>query len=207
MAETAKILNPSRKVLLPDMEASCSLAESCEGSAFARFKAEHPDHMVISYINCSAEIKALSDLICTSGNAEKLVRALPEEQKIISEILTKLKKKFVCVNGHSKDSAEFLKKFKEGKTDYLVIQIVSGNAALDFPHINNIIYYSLHDSYIYFEQSKYRIRRIGQTNKCHYYYLIVKGTVEHSRLMSLKNKKSFNNKEFEIYKRREQDEY
>ena len=83
MAETAKILNPSRKVLLPDLEASCSLAESCEGSAFARFKAEHPDHMVISYINCSAEIKALSDLICTSGNAEKLVRSLPEEQKII----------------------------------------------------------------------------------------------------------------------------
>lgn len=83
MAETAKILNPTRKVLLPDMEASCSLAESCEGSAFAQFKAEHPDHMVISYINCSAEIKALSDLICTSGNAEKLVRSLPEDQKII----------------------------------------------------------------------------------------------------------------------------
>lgn len=83
MAETAKILNPSRKVLLPDMEASCSLAESCKADEFAAFKAEHPDHMVISYVNCSAEIKALSDLICTSGNAEKLVRSLPEEQKII----------------------------------------------------------------------------------------------------------------------------
>lgn len=83
MAETAKILNPGRKVLLPDMEASCSLAESCKAEDFAKFKAEHPDHMVISYINCSAEIKALSDLICTSGNAEKLVRSLPEEQKII----------------------------------------------------------------------------------------------------------------------------
>ena len=83
MAETAKILNPGRKVLLPDMEASCSLAESCKADEFAKFKAEHPDHMVISYINCSAEIKALSDLICTSGNAEKLVRSLPEEQKII----------------------------------------------------------------------------------------------------------------------------
>jgi quinolinate synthase len=83
MAETAKILNPDRKVLLPDMAASCSLAESCRASEFAQFKAEHPDHIVISYINCSAEIKALSDLICTSGNAEKLVRALPEEQKII----------------------------------------------------------------------------------------------------------------------------
>ena len=83
MAETAKILNPERKVLLPDMAASCSLAESCKADEFARFKAEHPDHIVISYINCSAEIKALSDLICTSGNAEKLVRALPEDQKII----------------------------------------------------------------------------------------------------------------------------
>ncbi len=83
MAETAKILNPSRKVLLPDMEASCSLAESCKADEFAAFKAAHPDHMVISYVNCSAEIKALSDLICTSGNAEKLVRSLPEDQKII----------------------------------------------------------------------------------------------------------------------------
>lgn len=83
MAETAKILNPSRKVLLPDLTASCSLAESCPGADFARFKAEHPDHMVISYVNCTAEIKAMSDLICTSGNAEKLVRSLPEEQKII----------------------------------------------------------------------------------------------------------------------------
>lgn len=83
MAETAKILNPTRKVLLPDMEASCSLAESCPAEEFARFKAEHPDHLVISYVNCTAEIKALSDLICTSGNAEKLVRSLPEDQKII----------------------------------------------------------------------------------------------------------------------------
>ena len=83
MAETAKILNPTRKVLLPDMEASCSLAESCPAEEFVRFKAEHPDHLVISYVNCTAEIKALSDLICTSGNAEKLVRSLPEDQKII----------------------------------------------------------------------------------------------------------------------------
>lgn len=83
MAETAKILNPSKKVLLPDMSAGCSLADSCPADAFTKFKANYPDHIVISYINCSAEIKALSDLICTSGNAEKLVRALPEDQKII----------------------------------------------------------------------------------------------------------------------------
>lgn len=83
MAETAKILNPTRKVLLPDMEASCSLAESCKADEFAQFRAAHPDHMVISYVNCTAAIKAQSDLICTSGNAEQLVRALPEDQKII----------------------------------------------------------------------------------------------------------------------------
>lgn len=83
MAETAKILNPSRKVLLPDMTATCSLAECCGAEAFKSFKAQYPDHIVISYVNCSAEIKALSNLICTSGNAEKLVRSLPEDQKII----------------------------------------------------------------------------------------------------------------------------
>lgn len=83
MAETAKVLNPKRKVLLPDMEANCSLARCCPADAFAEFKAQYPDHMVISYVNCSAEIKALSDLICTSGNAEKLVNSLPKDQKII----------------------------------------------------------------------------------------------------------------------------
>lgn len=83
MAETAKILNPSRKVLLPELEASCSLAESCKADDLRRFKAEHPDHIVVSYVNCSAEVKAESDLICTSGNAEKLIGALPKEQKII----------------------------------------------------------------------------------------------------------------------------
>ena len=83
MAETAKILNPSRKVLLPDTAASCSLAESCTGSDLRRFKEKYPDHMVVSYVNCSAEVKAESDLICTSGNAEKLINSLPEDQKII----------------------------------------------------------------------------------------------------------------------------
>lgn|SRR5574344_51116 len=83
MAETAKILNPDRKVLLPDLEANCSLAESCGAEEFGKFKALHPDHKVISYINCSAEIKAMSDLICTSGNAEKLVNALPKDEKLI----------------------------------------------------------------------------------------------------------------------------
>ncbi|MCU0431895.1 MAG: quinolinate synthase NadA [Bacteroidia bacterium] len=83
MAETAKILNPHKKVLLPDLRAGCSLADSCPPEAFAAFKARHPDHIVITYINCTADIKALSDIICTSSNAEQIVNSLPAEQKII----------------------------------------------------------------------------------------------------------------------------
>lgn len=83
MAETAKILNPDKLVLLPDLAAGCSLADSCPPSAFAAFKAEHPDHLVISYINCTAEIKAMSDIICTSANAVNLVRQIPADQPII----------------------------------------------------------------------------------------------------------------------------
>ncbi len=83
MAETAKILNPGKQVLLPDLAAGCSLADSCPPDAFAAFKADHPDHLVISYINCTAEIKAMSDIICTSSNAVKIVQQLPPEQPII----------------------------------------------------------------------------------------------------------------------------
>ncbi len=83
MAETAKILNPGKLVLLPDLDAGCSLADSCPAEAFADFKRQHPDHLVISYINCTAEIKALSDIICTSANAVKIVRQVPADQPII----------------------------------------------------------------------------------------------------------------------------
>lgn len=83
MAETAKILNPKTKVLLPDLEAGCSLAESCPADEFEKFKAKYPDHIVISYINCTAAIKILSDVICTSGNAKEIVNSYPADQKII----------------------------------------------------------------------------------------------------------------------------
>lgn len=83
MAETAKILNPGKKVLLPDLNAGCSLSDSCPPALFKMFKEKHPDHIVISYINCSAGIKALSDIICTSSNAKAIVDSLPKEQKII----------------------------------------------------------------------------------------------------------------------------
>jgi quinolinate synthase len=83
MAQTAKIINPERTVLLPDPEAGCSLADSCPPNLFHAFLKQHPDHTVISYINCSAEIKAMSDLICTSANAEKIIRSIPKDQPII----------------------------------------------------------------------------------------------------------------------------
>jgi quinolinate synthase len=83
MAETAKILSPDKKVLLPDLKAGCSLAESCPADEFAKFKADRPDHIVISYVNCSADVKALTDIVCTSTNAVQIIESLPKEQKII----------------------------------------------------------------------------------------------------------------------------
>ncbi len=83
MAETAKILNPAKKVVIPDLKAGCSLSDSCPPPLFKRFKDQHPDHIVISYINCSAGIKALSDVIVTSSNAKIIVDSFPKEQKII----------------------------------------------------------------------------------------------------------------------------
>lgn len=83
MAETAKILNPGKKVVIPDLHAGCSLSDSCPPPIFKAFRDKHPDHIVISYINCSAGIKALSDIICTSSNARQIVESLPAEQKII----------------------------------------------------------------------------------------------------------------------------
>lgn len=83
MAETAKILNPGKTVLLPDMNAGCSLAESAPAHLFRRFRAAHPEHLAVTYINCTAEVKALSDIICTSSSAERILSRLPKNQPII----------------------------------------------------------------------------------------------------------------------------
>jgi quinolinate synthase len=83
MAETAKILNPGRKVLLPDLRSGCSLADSCSAAELARVKAVYPHHVVVSYINCSAEVKAMSDVICTSANAEKIIQSIPTDKEIL----------------------------------------------------------------------------------------------------------------------------
>ncbi len=83
MAETAKIINPSKKVILPDLKASCSLAESAPADKFAEFKAKYPDHKVITYINATAALKTMSDVVCTSANAKQIVESFPKEQKLI----------------------------------------------------------------------------------------------------------------------------
>lgn len=83
MAETAKILNPTKKVLLPDMAAGCSLSDNCPPDQFQAFLEQYPDHVVVTYINCSAEVKAMSDIICTSSNAEQLVSKIPLDKKIV----------------------------------------------------------------------------------------------------------------------------
>ncbi len=83
MAETAKIINPSKKVILPDLKASCSLAESAPAEEFRKFKAKYPDHKVISYINCTADLKTMTDVVCTSSNAVKIVESFPRDEKLI----------------------------------------------------------------------------------------------------------------------------
>lgn len=83
MAETAKILNPTKKVILPDLEAGCSLSDSCPAPLFKKFREEHPDYFAVTYINSSAAVKASSDIICTSSNAEKIIRSIPEDRKIL----------------------------------------------------------------------------------------------------------------------------
>lgn len=83
MAETAKILNPSKKVLLPDLKAGCSLADSCPAPIFAKFKEKYPEHVVVSYINCTADLKTLTDVVCTSSNAEFIINSIPADKKII----------------------------------------------------------------------------------------------------------------------------
>jgi quinolinate synthase len=133
MAETAKLLNPKKKVVLPDLKAGCSLADSCPPAAFKAFKDQHPDHLVISYINCTADIKALSDIICTSSNAVKIVESLPADQKIIfapdknlgAYIIKKTGRDMVLWNGscmvHEIFSEQKIIKLKERHPQALVI--------------------------------------------------------------------------------------
>lgn len=133
MAETAKILNPTKKVIVPDMNAGCSLADSCPAKDFAEFKKKYPDAVVISYINCTAEVKALSDIICTSSNAVKIVESIPKDKTIIFApdknlgryIIKKTGRQMILWNGvcevHEKFSLQKILQLKVQNPDALLI--------------------------------------------------------------------------------------
>jgi quinolinate synthetase A len=133
MAETAKILNPDKKVVLPDLEAGCSLAESCPADTFEKFTKAHPDHIVITYVNCSAEVKALTDIVCTSSNALKIVESIPKDKPIIfapdknlgKYITRQTGRKMLLWDGscvvHEAFSMEKLLKLHKKYPDYIII--------------------------------------------------------------------------------------
>lgn len=133
MAETAKILSPEKKVLLPDLKAGCSLADSCPAPLFRKFKENHPEHIVVSYVNTTAEMKTLTDICCTSTNAVQIIESIPEDQPIIFApdinlgryLVKKTGREMLLWNGtcmvHEMFSAEKITKLKERHPDALLI--------------------------------------------------------------------------------------
>lgn len=133
MAETAKILSPDKKVLIPDLNAGCSLADSCPPAEFKKFCEKYPDHTVISYVNTSAEIKAMTDIVCTSSNAMQIVKSLPEDEKIIfapdrnlgNYIKSKTGREMVIWNGachvHEEFSLERILEIQKGEPEAKII--------------------------------------------------------------------------------------
>ena len=133
MAETAKILSPDKTVVLPDLEAGCSLADSCPAETFEIFVKAHPNHIVITYVNCSAEVKALTDIVCTSSNALKIIKSIPEDKPIIFAPDKNLGKYIISQTGrdmllwdgscvvHEAFSLEKLLKLHQKHPDFIII--------------------------------------------------------------------------------------
>ncbi len=141
MAETAKILNPDKKVLLPDLLAGCSLAESAPKDKFEAFKKQHPDYVVVSYVNTSADIKALTDIVCTSSNAEKIINSIPKDKKIIfapdrnlgAYLIKKTGRDMLLWDGACEVHEEFsLEKILELKKQYPQAQIIAHPESRDY---------------------------------------------------------------------------
>ena len=146
----------------------------------------------------NTKIKELAKLLISLPNSI-IYTEFKYDIKYITEICDKLSKTYVVVDGSTRKSAGLIEDFKQGKVDYLIIQNRSGNAGLDLTCTNNIIFYSLPESYIVYHQCKGRIRRPGQTKECNYYHLICKDTIEKDILNSLRRKKSFTTKLFKVY--------
>ncbi len=141
MAETAKILNPDKKVLLPDLLAGCSLAESAPKDKFEAFKKQHPDHIVVSYVNTSADIKALTDIVCTSSNAEKIINSIPKDKKIIfapdknlgAYLIKKTGRDMLLWDGACEVHEEFsLEKILQLKTEHPDAKIIAHPESRDY---------------------------------------------------------------------------
>ena len=141
MAETAKILNPDKKVLLPDLLAGCSLAESAPKDKFEAFKKQHPDHIVVSYVNTSAEIKALTDIVCTSSNAERIINSIPKDQPIIfapdknlgAYLIKKTGRDMLLWDGACEVHEEFsLEKILDLKKEYPKAKIIAHPESRDY---------------------------------------------------------------------------
>ncbi len=141
MAETAKILNPEKKVLLPDLLAGCSLAESAPKEKFKAFKAKHPKHVVVSYVNTSADIKALTDIVCTSSNAEKIINSIPDDKEIIfapdrnlgAYLIKKTGRNMLLWDGACEVHEEFsLEKILDLKKEYPDAKIIAHPESKDY---------------------------------------------------------------------------
>lgn len=179
------------------------LRELCNG--FIMFEDFDDDTTLMSKMLLKTEnpkIEKLTELVQSMKTAV-IFTQFDQDIVQITQLMDELNRSYVWVNGKVKDSETLIDKFKEGAVDFLIIQSQSGNAGLNLQNTNNMIFYSLPTSYIVFEQCQYRIRRIGQTKECNYYYLITKGTIETSMLRALNNKKTFSNKMFELYRKEE----
>lgn len=142
------------------------------------------------------------DLIPTLDNGIIFTR-LRADMQIVTKLLNKLQRSYISVDGSTKDSDELINQFKRSEVDFLVIQLRSGNAGLHLINTTNIVYYSLPESSLVYDQTAYRIRRRGQTNTCHYYSLIVKGTSEKKNMRRLQNKIEKTEDQFKLYRREE----
>ncbi len=148
------------------------------------------------------KIKPMTELLLKLDSAV-IYTQFDYDIAVLDKLLTDMNLSHVCVNGKVKNSEELKEKFKQGKVRFLIIQAKSGNAGLNLQVTNNMIFYSLPDSFLIFDQCCRRIRRRGQTKECYYYYLITEGTIEKAIYRSLQNKESFNNKAFILYRREE----
>ena len=191
---------PTGSVVVADSKAKLKLKlrEVCSGFVMIEKVTEEGRKTGVKTLSNTKAIKLL-ELLKTLKNGI-IFTEFDHDIKVVSSVCNTLERSYVVVNGKTSKSAKLLQRFKDGEVDFLIIQSRSGNAGLDLTCTNNIIFYSLPESYIVYHQCKGRIRRKGQTKECNYYYLLCENTLEYDILESLKRKRSYTTKVFKIYK-------